>query len=99
MPKFLRNAIRVWVATVLVTLVASYFLWEWRFESDPILPSLSYEGFSELIAPDTEPNYWTYAVWVAAVLLTINALIRLVELGLVLLTQRRKRKKPRTDEE
>ena len=78
----LRFCLRWMLATMIVGISAADIFWEWRFDPNPVLPALSYQAVNASLGTDSQPAFWTYALWVIAALLCINALTLLVAWGL-----------------
>jgi len=80
MTKSLRGFFRFCLATVLATVPCAYFLWEWAYSENPILPGLSYASFNERLAGEESPSLWTYTLWVYLVFLAMTLLVRALEM-------------------
>ena len=77
-----RMILRWAISFLLVTLVASYLFWQWRFGEYQVLKELSYDAFHDNFAEDTPAAYWTYALYVILAVACINATAALLAWGL-----------------
>lgn len=77
-----RKLLRWAIAALLVTIPATYLLWQWRFEEHKVLGRLSYEAFHERVASNSAESYWTYFLYALGVIGSVNALTALVAWGI-----------------
>ncbi len=81
----LRIVVRWILSTVLVSIPAGYLLWQWNFENGRTLYFLSYESFRGEVLGESQPQMWTYVLYVvlAVACLNLASLVVAYLLGLV----------------